>query len=103
VAHTNAFGLIRGLHFSAFDFQYYDLVLDPLILGLQHANEMARPPQMPNKFLQYRDSAMETRQPIRLYTRYVDRLHILFRFTADEAHDLIQRRPDTHLLVLPLC
>ena len=45
----------------------------------------------PTNFLQYRDSATETRHPIRLYSRYVDRLHILFRFTADEARDLIQR------------
>ena len=91
MAHTNAFGLIRGLQFSAFVFQYYGLVLDLLILGLQRASEMAGPPQMPNNFLQYRDSATETRHPIRLYSRYVDRLHILFRFSADEARDLIQR------------
>lgn len=91
MAHTNAFGMIRGLQFSAFVFQYYGLVLDLLILGLKRASEMAGPPQMPNNFLQYRDSATETRHPIRLYSRYVDRLHILFRFTADEARDLIQR------------
>ena len=29
---------------------------DSLILGLQHASEMAGPPQVPNDFLQYRDS-----------------------------------------------
>ncbi|KAG1800185.1 PRP8 pre-mRNA processing factor 8-like protein [Suillus plorans] len=91
MAHTNAFGLIRGLQFSAFVFQYYGLVLDLLILGLQRASEMAGPPQMPNNLLQYRDSATETRHPIHLYSRYVDRLHILFRFSADEARDLIQR------------
>ncbi|KAG0700703.1 NUC071 domain-containing protein [Suillus ampliporus] len=38
MAHTNAFGLIRSLQFSAFVFQYYGLVLDLLILGL-HADE----------------------------------------------------------------
>jgi pre-mRNA-processing factor 8 len=59
------------------------------VLGLQRASEMAGPPQMPNNFLQYRDS--ETRHPICLYSRYVDRLHVLFQFTADEARDLIQR------------
>ena len=91
MAHTNAYGLIRGLQFSAFVFQYYGLVLDLLILGLQRASEMAGPPQMPNNFLQYRDVATETRHPIRLYSRYVDRIHILFRFTAEEARDLIQR------------
>ena len=82
--------LIHGLRFSAFVFQYYGLVLDLLILGLQRAKEMAGPPQMPNNFLQYRDSATETRHPIRLYSRYVDRLHILFRFSTDEPRDLIQ-------------
>jgi pre-mRNA-processing factor 8 len=53
---------------------------------------MAGPPQMPNNFLQYRDSAPEIRHPIRLYSesRYVDRLHILFRFTL-AFRDLIQR------------
>ena len=55
MAHTNAFGLIRGLQFSTFVFQYSGLVLDLLILGLQRTNEMAGPPQMPNNFLQYRD------------------------------------------------
>jgi pre-mRNA-processing factor 8 len=89
MAHTNTFGLIRGPQFSAFIFQYYGSVLDLLILGLQRASEMAGPPQMPNNFLQYRYSATEIRHPIRLYSRYVDRLHILFRFTADEARDLI--------------
>ena len=52
---------------------------------------MAGPPQMPNNFLQFRDTATETRHPIRLYSRYIDRIHIMFRFTADESRDLIQR------------
>lgn len=52
---------------------------------------MAGPPQMPNNFLQFRDTATETRHPIRLYSRYIDRIHIMLRFTADESRDLIQR------------
>ena len=78
MAHTNAFGLIRGLQFSAFVFQYYGLVLDLLILGLQRASEMAGHLQMLNNFLPYHDSMTETWHPIRLYSRCVDRLHILF-------------------------
>ncbi|KAI8804010.1 NUC071 domain-containing protein [Cladochytrium replicatum] len=89
--HVNTFGLIRGLQFASFIFQYYGLVLDLLILTLPRASEMAGPPQLPNDFLQYRDEATEVRNPIRLYSRYVDKLHIFFRFTADEARDLIQR------------
>jgi pre-mRNA-processing factor 8 len=89
MAHINAFSPIRGLQFSAFVFQCYGLVLNLLILGLQRVSEMAGPPQMLNNFLQYRDSATETRHPNRLYSRYIDRLHILFRFSADESPDLI--------------
>ena len=33
----------------------------------------------------------EVSHPIRLYSRHVDRFHIFFRFTAEEAGDLIQR------------
>ncbi|PWN42662.1 putative PRP8-U5 snRNP protein, pre-mRNA splicing factor [Ceraceosorus guamensis] len=91
MAHVNAYGLIRGLQFSGFVFQYWGLVLDLLILGLQRSSEMAGPPQMPNGFLQFRDTQSETRHPIRMYTRYVDRIHMLLRFDADESRDLIQR------------
>jgi len=89
--HTNSYGMIRGLQFSAFVFQYYGLVLDLLMLGLQRASEIAGPPQSPNDFLQFRDRATESRHPIRLYTRYIDRIWVFLRFTADESRDLIQR------------
>ncbi|KAL4925585.1 U4/U6-U5 snRNP complex subunit PRP8 [Aspergillus undulatus] len=89
--HTNSYGLIRGLQFSGFVFQFYGLMIDLLLLGLQRASEMAGPPQSPNDFLQFRDRATETRHPIRLYTRYVDKIWVFFRFTADESRDLIQR------------
>lgn len=89
--HVNAYGMIRGLQFASFIFQYYGLIMDLLILGLHRASEMAGPPQLPNDFLQYRDVQTETKHPIRLYSRYIDRIHIFFRFSADEARDLIQR------------
>ncbi|KAJ5386759.1 hypothetical protein N7509_009300 [Penicillium cosmopolitanum] len=89
--HTNSYGMIRGLQFSGFVFQFYGLMIDLLLLGLQRASEMAGPPQSPNDFLQFRDRATETRHPIRLYTRYVDKIWVFFRFDADESRDLIQR------------
>ncbi|KAL2868024.1 U4/U6-U5 snRNP complex subunit PRP8 [Aspergillus lucknowensis] len=89
--HTNSYGLIRGLQFSGFVFQFYGLMIDLLLLGLQRASEMAGPPQSPNDFLQFRDRATEQRHPIRLYTRYVDKIWVFFRFNADESRDLIQR------------
>jgi pre-mRNA-processing factor 8 len=89
--HVNAYGMIRGLQFSGFVFQFYGLVLDILLLGLQRANEIAGAPESPNDFLQFKDKETETRHPIRLYTRYIDRIWVFFRFTAEESRDLIQR------------
>ncbi|KAF1816542.1 pre-mRNA processing splicing factor 8 [Eremomyces bilateralis CBS 781.70] len=89
--HTNSYGMIRGLQFSAFVFQYYGLVVDLLLLGLQRASDLAGPPQSPNDFLQFKDRETETRHPIRLYTRYIDKIWVFFRFTAEESRDLIQR------------
>lgn len=84
------------MQFASFVTQYYGLVLDLLILGLQRASEMAGPPQMPNDFLTFQDVQTETCHPIRLYCRYVDRIHMFFRFTAEEAKDLIQRYLTEH-------
>ncbi|RMZ73013.1 pre-mrna-processing-splicing factor 8 [Pyrenophora seminiperda CCB06] len=89
--HVNAYGMIRGLQFSGFVFQFYGLVLDILLLGLQRANDIAGAPESPNDFLQFKDKETEVRHPIRLYTRYIDRIWVFFRFTADESRDLIQR------------
>ena len=94
--HTNSYGIIRGLQFASFIVQYCGLVLDLLVLGLQRASEMAGPPQMPNDFLTYQDVETEACHPIRLYSRYVDRIHVFFRFSAEEARDLIQRYLTEH-------
>jgi len=94
--HTNSYGLIRGLQFAGFVFQYYGLVLDLLVLGLTRASELAGPPQVPNPFLSFRDVETETRHPIRLYMRYIDKLFVLMRFDAEEAKDLIQRYLTEH-------
>jgi len=94
--HINSYGIVRGLQFASFIVQFYGLVLDLLVLGLNRASEMAGPPLMPNEFLSFTDVKTEVSHPIRLYSRYIDRLHIFFRFTADEARDLIQRYLTEH-------
>eukprot|EP01059_Diplonema_ambulator_P028161 TRINITY_DN46898_c0_g1_i1.p1 TRINITY_DN46898_c0_g1~~TRINITY_DN46898_c0_g1_i1.p1 ORF type:complete len:2356 (+),score=890.26 TRINITY_DN46898_c0_g1_i1:207-7070(+) len=91
MSHTNHYGIVRGLQFSCFVFQYWGLMLDLLVLGLTRASEIAGPAKTPNDFLQYRDPEVQVKHPIRLYQRYVDTIHILFKFTADEAKDLIHR------------
>ena len=88
--HTNSYGIVRGLQFASFVVQYYGLVMDLLSLGLNRASEMAGPPQMPNDFLSFQDVDTEVSHPIRLYSRYVDRLLIFFRISAEEASDLIR-------------
>lgn len=62
-----------------------------LILGLQRASELAGPPSAPNEFMSFKDVETETRHPIRLYCRYIDKLYIVFRFSETESRDLIQR------------
>ena len=90
-AHPCSYGIIRGLAYSSFLFQYYGLMLDLLVLGLSRASELAGPPGVPAEFLTFRDVATEVRHPVRLYMRYIDRLYMLLRFEADEARELIQR------------
>ncbi|KAJ2909691.1 Pre-mRNA-processing-splicing factor 8, partial [Coemansia aciculifera] len=90
--HVNSYGLIRGLQFAPFIFQYYGMIIDILILGLQRASEMAGAPTMPNDFLQFKDVETERRHPIRMYMRYMDRVYMLLRFDdQDESRELIQR------------
>lgn len=88
---VNEYGLIRGLQFSSFVFQYYGLLLDLLLLGLPRATELAGPPNQPNDFLQFQSVEDETSHPIRLYMRYVDKIYIFFRFNSNQSRDLIQR------------
>lgn len=63
--------------------QYYSLVLDLLLLGLTRAAEIAGPPKEENEFLSFPDSLVETKHPIRLYARYIDRYAAVPAITAD--------------------
>lgn len=74
--HINHYGLITGLQFAGFIFQYYGLILDLLLLGMQRASELAGPPSLPNKYCCFHDTETEIRHPIRLYTRYVDKVYV---------------------------
>ena len=94
--HINSYGLIRGLQFASFIFQYYGLVIDLLVLGLTRASEIAGSPQLPNDYLCFKDTATETKHPIRMYTRYIDKVFMVFRFDAEEARELIQRYLTEH-------
>ena len=88
--HVNAYGLIRGLQFAGFVTQYYGLVLDLLVLGLTRASEIAGPPQRPNEFLNFERQEIETRHPIRMYCRIVDKIYAVFRFNNEQTKDIIR-------------
>ena len=94
--HTSSYGLIRGLQFAAFIFQYYGLILDLLVLGLTRASELAGPPTLPNEFMSFPDVKTETKHPVRMYMRYADKFYMVLKFTSDESKDLIQRYLTEH-------
>ena len=91
MSHTNFYGIIQGMQFTSFVYQFYGLILDILILGLSRANEIAGPPESPNEFMLYKSIESETRHPIRIYMRYIDTVYIIFKFTSDESREQIQR------------
>ena len=90
MSHVNKYGLIRGLQFSSFVYQYYGLMIDLLILGPQRALEIAGPSHAPNDFLQYKNLDVEKKSPIKLYCRYFDKIHVVFHFQEQEAEELVQ-------------
>ncbi|VEU19289.1 DEKNAAC100659 [Brettanomyces naardenensis] len=90
MSHVNQYGLLRGLQFSSFVMQYYGLAMDLLILGLDRASEIAGDVSEPNEFMEFENTEVQARSPIKLYSRYVDKIHILFRFTRQEASELVQ-------------
>ena len=47
MAHTNSYGILRGLQFASFVTQYYGLVLDLLLLGLTRGSGALPLPALP--------------------------------------------------------
>ena len=94
--HTNTYGMVRGLQFASFMFQYYGLVVDLLLLGLSRASSLAGLPEEPNEFLCFRSLQQETEHPIRLYCRVIDKVYMLVRFDEEDSRELIQRYLTEH-------
>ncbi|CEP62605.1 U4/U6-U5 snRNP complex subunit PRP8 LALA0_S05e09362g [Lachancea lanzarotensis] len=90
MSHVNKYGLIRGLQFSSFVYQFYGLMIDLLILGPDRASELAGPPSSPNEFLQFKSLDVEKGSPLKLYCRYFDKIHIVLHFEEYEAEELVQ-------------
>lgn len=102
MSHVNKYGLLRGLQFASFIYQYYGLVMDLLLLGLERATDLAGPPNNPNDFMQFKNAEMEKRNPIKLYARYLDKVYILFHFEEKEGDELtdefLSENPDPNFV-----
>ncbi|KAH3899328.1 probable Pre-mRNA-splicing factor 8 [Saccharomycodes ludwigii] len=90
MSYVNKYGLIRGLFFATFIYQYYGLMVDLLLLGPDRAHELAGGVDSPNEFLAYENLNTEIKHPIRLYCRYFDKIHIVFRLSELDSEDLIK-------------
>ena len=88
MSYINKYGLLKAHQFSSFVYQFYGLVIDILILGHDRAMDIAGPPDSPNEFMQFKSPSIETKHPIRLYSRYLDKINILFHFEEKEADEL---------------
>ena len=77
---TPTYGIIRGLQFVSFVTQYFGP--QSARLGSLAFIENGQPPLMSNDFLM-----SPTKSPIRSNSRDDERVHILFRFTAEEDRD----------------
>eukprot|EP00767_Chilomastix_cuspidata_P003217 gnl/Chilomastix_cuspidata/3332.p1 GENE.gnl/Chilomastix_cuspidata/3332~~gnl/Chilomastix_cuspidata/3332.p1 ORF type:complete len:3611 (-),score=172.86 gnl/Chilomastix_cuspidata/3332:1097-11722(-) len=91
MTHNNRVGFLKGFQFSSFVAQFYGLVLDLLLIGLQRANDIAGAPEEPNQFLKFPNSATELKHPIRGYMRYFDKVYLIFKFRSEQANELINR------------
>lgn len=88
MSYVNKYGIIRGLQFASFLYQFYGLVMDILILGIDRANEIAGPVSAPNEFMEYSSSEVADKHPLKLYMRYLDKIYMVFHFSEKEADDL---------------
>lgn len=91
MTHVNSYGLIRGIEFATFIYQFYALILDLLLLGLVRASELAGPAKAPSEFGRFRDVETEVKHPIRIYCRYIDKFYMVLKFSEEESKDLVQR------------
>lgn len=89
MSYVNKYGLLRGLQFASFIFQYYGLVMDLLLLGPERATDLAGSSSVPNEFMQFKNSHIEKSHPLRLYARYFDKVYMLFHFDEDDTSSLI--------------
>ncbi|KNC53021.1 pre-mRNA-processing-splicing factor 8 [Thecamonas trahens ATCC 50062] len=97
MTHVNSYGVIRGLQFAPFLGAFYGLLLDLCVLGLNRAEEIVGPLAAPHDYLSFGGNTfLETKHPIRAYTRIVDKIYVVLAFTGEQSSELIQRYLTQH-------
>ena len=89
--HTQNYGIIRGLQFAPFLIQFWGLAIDLTILGLARAAELCDGRDSPSHAMNSRTASDFQAHHIKMYMRYLDKVHILYRFSQRHASDLIAK------------
>ncbi|KAL0246061.1 hypothetical protein GEMRC1_007277 [Eukaryota sp. GEM-RC1] len=93
---TNSVGLVKGVQFASFVFQFYSLVIDLALIGPMRAADLAGPIDNPNDFGSWNDPEVAARHPLKLYCRHVDKIYMVFNFSASKSRDLVTRYQTSH-------
>ena len=96
MSHTNSYGLIRGLQFSSFIFQYYGLMLDLLLVGLVVPRSWQASPRLPMNSFTSGMSPPRRHIPSASTSATSIASTLSFDFDAEETRDLIQRYLTEH-------
>jgi len=72
--YTNCVGLVKGLVFSGFLFQFYSMILDLFILGLKNIKDV-----YVKKYIGKKDSVAFERRKIFFYSRYITKIFFIFK------------------------
>ncbi|KNH06334.1 pre-mRNA-processing-splicing factor 8-like protein [Perkinsela sp. CCAP 1560/4] len=88
---TNNFGLIKGFLFAPFVYQVWALMIDLVILGLARASELAAEENTSGPA-----ASGKSAHPIRMYMRYLDQIHIVYRLSRQQANELMERTGHFH-------
>mmetsp|Transcript_44709 Transcript_44709/g.74621 ORF Transcript_44709/g.74621 Transcript_44709/m.74621 type:complete len:2266 (+) Transcript_44709:990-7787(+) len=88
MTHLNIYGVIRGLQFSSFIVQIFNLIMDLILLGTKKANEFNNVTK-DTKSNDYRNQKYnQSSHPIKLFYRINDEIFILLRLSKIEAIEI---------------
>mmetsp|Transcript_19339 Transcript_19339/g.27230 ORF Transcript_19339/g.27230 Transcript_19339/m.27230 type:complete len:2264 (-) Transcript_19339:163-6954(-) len=84
MTHLNIYGLIRGLQFSSFIVQIFNLIMDLILLGTKKASEFNNKYRYLKSYKNNNQVYNDTIHPIKLFYRINDEIFIFLRLTKKE-------------------